>query len=224
MGIGNFAIGYHGCDMDIAELLLNDHRKFFVSDREHEWLGHGMYFWENNLRRGMEWANLKFERQLIRKPAVIGALLNLRNCCDFSDQRYLNLIRSYHGNMKEDRAIRGRDMPVNFAPKGTLPKDIVARNLDCAAIEHMHEEMEWLSRFGTPDNFGCETKPFDSVRGLFIEGQPVFDGSGIYSKSHIQICIRNPECIVGFFKPRADGFDDLPGLEVRDDGVLLRAF
>lgn len=43
---------------------------------------------------------------------------------------------------------------------------------------------------------------FDSVRGVFIEGGPAFEGSGIFEKSHIQICVRNPNCIPGFFRPR----------------------
>lgn len=221
MGFGKYVIGYHGCDAAIAERLLIERKTFIISDKEHEWLGQGMYFWENNWRRGMEWAVQKFEKNLIRRPAVVGALLDLRNCCDFSDQHYLNLIGSYHQDMKDDRMTRGRSMPVNFAPKGTLPKDIVARNLDCAVVEHMHEEMDWLNRFGVPEHFDHDTKPFDSVRGLFIEGKPVFEGSGIFSKSHIQICIRNPACIVGFFQPRKEEMDELIGLEVRDDGVLF---
>lgn len=40
------------------------------------------------------------------------------------------------------------------------------------------------------------------MRGVFQEGKPVFEGSGIYRDTHIQICIRNPECIVGFFMPK----------------------
>jgi hypothetical protein len=42
---------------------------------------------------------------------------------------------------------------------------------------------------------------FDSVRGLFIEGEPVYPGSGFYDKTHIQICVVNPNCIKGYFSP-----------------------
>jgi hypothetical protein len=45
---------------------------------------------------------------------------------------------------------------------------------------------------------------FDSTRGAFIEGGPIYEGAGIYEKTHIQICIRNLNCIKGFFLPRKE--------------------
>ena len=48
------------------------------------------------------------------------------------------------------------------------------------------------------------SKIFDSTRGVFTEGGPAFDGAGLFEKSHIQICIRNPNCIQGFFMPREE--------------------
>jgi hypothetical protein len=49
-----------------------------------------------------------------------------------------------------------------------------------------------------------EYQIFDSTRGVFTEGGPAFDGAGIYAKSHIQICVRNLNCIKGFFLPRKE--------------------
>ncbi len=126
MSLGKFVIGYHGCDAEIAAQLLTEPEKFIKSNNEHEWLGHGMYFWENNMKRGLDWAFQKYQKNYIKQPAVVGALLDLRNCCDFSDQRYLNLVSSYYSDLVEERAMQGRIMPVNFAPKGTLHKDIVS--------------------------------------------------------------------------------------------------
>ena len=36
----------------------------------------------------------------------------------------------------------------------------------------------------------------------FQEGKDAFEGSGIKEKSHIQICVRNTDCIKGYFLPR----------------------
>jgi len=47
-------------------------------------------------------------------------------------------------------------------------------------------------------------KHFDTVRSIFTEGGPAFDGAGIQAKNHIQICIRNLNCIKGFFIPRKE--------------------
>ncbi len=49
----------------------------------------------------------------------------------------------------------------------------------------------------------AEGQYYDSVRGAFIEGEPIFEGSSIHLESHIQICIRNPSCVVGVFTPRS---------------------
>jgi hypothetical protein len=83
----------------------------------------------------------------------------------------------------------GLELPLNKAVKN--PKDLLIRELDCAVIEYLHLE-----------RIESGLKPFDSVRGVFIEGQELYPGAGFHDKYHIQICIRNPNCIKGFFLPR----------------------
>lgn len=72
--------------------------------------------------------------------------------------------------------------------------DFLFRNLDCAVIQKLHKTI-----LENPDI--C-FEPFDSVRGLFIEGNEVYTGSTFKEKNHIQICVVNPNCIKGFFVPR----------------------
>jgi hypothetical protein len=43
---------------------------------------------------------------------------------------------------------------------------------------------------------------YQTVRGVFIEGKPAFPGSKIALKSHIQIAVKDPACIVGVFEPK----------------------
>lgn len=45
-------------------------------------------------------------------------------------------------------------------------------------------------------------EPFDSARGLFSEGDYIYPDAGIKEKTHVQISVRNPNCIKGYFKPR----------------------
>jgi hypothetical protein len=68
-----------------------------------------------------------------------------------------------------------------------------ARFLDCAVINHIHQLREAA---GEP--------PFDSVRGFFNEGAPVYPTAGLRTLDHVQVCIRNTSCITGFFRPRLD--------------------
>ncbi len=44
--------------------------------------------------------------------------------------------------------------------------------------------------------------PFDTVRGLFVEGNAVYAGGGFYELTHAQIAVRNDTCIKGVFLPR----------------------
>jgi hypothetical protein len=46
---------------------------------------------------------------------------------------------------------------------------------------------------------------FDTVRGVYQEGEPAFPGSGIRRRSHIQIAVRRPESVLGYFLPALDG-------------------
>ena len=40
-----------------------------------------------------------------------------------------------------------------------------------------------------------------TVRGVFVEGEPAYEGAGIYTKTHIQIAVGDSSCILGYFLP-----------------------
>lgn len=82
----------------------------------------------------------------------------------------------------------GKEMPVNKNTRGN--KDLLLRELDCAVIERIHQYNRDMGKRG-----------YDSIRGIFIEGNPVYSESGIMEKTHVQLCIINPNCIKGYFKP-----------------------
>lgn len=45
---------------------------------------------------------------------------------------------------------------------------------------------------------------------MFTEGKPLYPGAGFHEKSHIQICVRNPNCIKGYFRI-LEPLDEWPG-------------
>lgn len=55
-------------------------------------------------------------------------------------------------------------------------------------------------KMGREQNSGIT--PFDSIRGMFVEGEPAYKGAGIVEKTRNQLCIVNPNCIKGNFLPR----------------------
>lgn len=200
----NLVIGFHGCEATVRDELLLQPSKIKFSQQPFDWLGHGLYFWENNYERAMQWAIHKKHRGRIRQPAVIGAVLQLGYCCDFLDSKYINLLSYYFESMSGIYNVAGISLPENKDISKDPYKNKLLRYLDCAVIEFMHLQINQGTGDVTETGKLRKLTAFDSVRGAFLEGGPAFEGSGIFSKTHIQICIRNPNCIKGFFMPRKE--------------------
>src|SRR5207237_501323 len=128
----------------------------------------------------------------IREPAVIGAALDLRNCLDLVSRESLELVSLAHASFVEMRQASGLPLPVNKSAKGRPEEDRLLRYLDNAVIRHLHEMI--ASSTGKR-----RLEPFDTVRGMFTEGEPAYPGAGYFKKSHVQIAVLNPVCILGFF-------------------------
>jgi len=200
----NTIIGFHGCDLDVRNKLVNHPNQIEISKKPYDWLGHGFYFWENNYTRALEWAQDKKDKGDIKNPAVLGAVLQLGHCCDFLDSKFTRLIAEYYNLMAESYKLSGNELPENIDPPKDNYKDKLIRKLDCAAIEFMHQTIRDQYTKEITENQYSNTKIFDSTRGVFTEGGAAFKGAGIAAKSHIQICVRNMNCIKGFFIPREE--------------------
>jgi hypothetical protein len=198
----NLIIGFHGCEEEVKNKLLTSSSTIQISEKPYDWLGHGMYFWENNQDRALQWAKDKKKRGEIKIPAVIGAVIQLGYCCDFLDSRYIEVLKTYYQLMANRYAALGEELPKNKDLPKDAHKDKILRVLDCTTIEYMHAEIYKQYKEEIAASGYSEVKLFESARGVFTEGGPAFEGAGIYEKSHIQICIRNPDCIKGFFNPR----------------------
>lgn len=197
-------IGFHGCDKSRQQALLANSDVIPISDKPFDWLGHGMYFWENNYDRAFEWAKDKEAKGKITEASVIGAVLDLSYCCDLQETQYIKMLATYYRLMKLEHEALKKDLPINKNLATDPHNDKVMRFLDCATIEFMHGKIrEQVKKDMDRDGYS-KYKLFDSVRGMFTEGGPAFDGAGFQAKSHTQICIRNPNCIKGFFLKREE--------------------
>jgi hypothetical protein len=100
-------------------------------------------------------------------------------------------MRAGYDRLKHNMKLAGLDLPVN---EGKTPAgDRWNRKLDCAVINMVHEMRRKE-----------EHAPYDSVRSPFYEGGELFEGTEFTKKAHIQIAIRNPNCIKGTFWPRSE--------------------
>lgn len=194
----NILIGFHGCDESARNELLTKPKNVKISEKPFDWLGHGFYVWENNYERALEWAKDKQKRGKIKKASVIGVVFTLDYCLDLIDSEFIEMLSIYYGLMKKDFLSIGKELPKNKDVKEDAHKDLLIRELDCAVIQYLHQKIK-EEKEKYPDN---SLKEFDSARGVFTEGGPAFPGAGVQKKSHIQICIKNMNCIKGFFLPR----------------------
>lgn len=197
-------LGFHGCDESVRDVLVTQPNLVKKSQESHDWLGNGFYVWENNYVRAYQWAIDKKKRGTLKTPSVVGVVYQLNNCLDFTDSAFIEVLCNFYQLMKSDLNTANKDLPKNR----DLPKDenhdLIFRELDCAVIEYMHQHVKEKMTKDKQENGFTTLKPFDTSRGVFTEGGPAFDGAGIQSKNHIQICIRNLNCIKGFFIPRKE--------------------
>ncbi|RCS26472.1 hypothetical protein DUT90_11990 [Polaribacter sp. WD7] len=194
----NILIGFHGCDESARNELLTKPKKVKISEKPFDWLGHGFYVWENNYERALEWAKDKQKRGKIKKASVIGVVFTLDYCLDLIDSEFIKMLSIYYKLMEKDFSSIGKDLPKNKDVKEDEHKDLLIRELDCAVIQYLHQKIKEAKE----NDKNTPLKEFDSARGVFTEGGPAFPGAGVQKKSHIQICIRNMDCIKGFFLPR----------------------
>lgn len=186
-------LGFHGCDESVVHNVVFKNQRLKDSRNSWDWLGDGAYFWENSPSRAMEFARSQSKKEgtSIKKPAVLGAVLNLGYCLDLLDYKNISHLKTGYELLREAQKISGFKFPQNKIPKDNIDHDLLIRDLDCAVIEAIH-------KLNKDENL----RQFDSVRGVFWEGPPIYPDAGFREKDHIQICIRNPNCIKGCFLPR----------------------
>jgi uncharacterized protein (DUF2267 family) len=179
----SFVLGYHGCDKSVGEALLKA-KEFQVSQNDYDWLGEGVYFWEANPLRGLEFARevSRREPKRLKKPFVIGAILDLGYCLDLTTSSGLQMVKEAYWALAAAYKTLNRSMPVNQPEKFRHP-------LDCAVINYLHQIRS-----------DQKQTRIDSVKGIFQEQPELYPGSAFMEKNHIQIAIRNFDCIKGVFR------------------------
>ncbi|MET0265625.1 MAG: hypothetical protein ABW202_08425 [Duganella sp.] len=130
----------------------------------------------------------------------MGAIIAPGLCLNLLDASGLGYLQTAY---KALFAARGGE---GFMPKNGEGRELWKRNLDCAVINMVHElrsltqSGKWLHESSHSGKF----MPYDTVRGAFWEGGPLYPGARIEKKSHVQICVRNPNSILGYFRPLQD--------------------
>ena len=134
----------------------------------------------------MDWAERRKQEKKIKSPFVIGAIIDLRHCLDMFDRDGLREVKAAHDELEKIFNLIEQTMPANV---GATP-DKAGRKLDCMVMNYLHQ-------------YRAKRKeaPYDSIRGPFLEGGELYKGAGFRAENHIQLCVRNTDCIKGYFRP-----------------------
>lgn len=179
---------FYSCDKQLALDVLCGKKELKPSTNSWDWLGNGIYFWEQNPKRAWEYADENAKGKQVNKkqimtPFVLGAIVELGECLNLVDQEAIELLVKAHTDLEIIIKAAGGNMPSNNGHN---------RKLDCSVIQFIHQTRASVS----------ELKPFDTIRSSFSEGEEAYPGSNFTKRQHIQICVQNPEMIKGYFLPR----------------------
>ncbi len=159
---------YHGTSRATAELIL--HEGFVPSTSTYDWLGTGIYFWQDAPRRAREWAQTHHPAA----PAVVAATIDLVGCIDLLDIGWQDSIAGAYPQFVASMARHGMPLPAQTE---------LAHRLDRAVLEFF---------IGVLGDQGVIIR---SVRAAFAEGEPLFPGSALTRRGHVQIAVRDPSTI-----------------------------
>jgi len=101
----NIVLGFHGCDEKVRDEVVSVEGVVLQnSQNKYDWLGNGVYFWENNYKRALEFAtdqmqNPREGKPNITNPSVVGAIIDLGYCLDLLDSANFALLKAAYNRL-----------------------------------------------------------------------------------------------------------------------------
>jgi len=163
--------GYHGTNRTSAVEILRD--RFRLSRNSWDWLGDGIYFWQDAPARAWGWARMRYGDD----AAVIHSLIRLEDCMDLLDTVWAAPLNDAYLSLRTLSQRANQPSPRQRRAGG-------AHRLDRAVINHAVDQLQ------------AQGITIRSVRAVFQEGEPIYPDSHLLTRSHIQIAVRDPALIV----------------------------
>lgn len=142
------------------------------SRNRYDWLGEGIYFWEYGPFRAFEWAQQRFGPE----AAVLEASIRLGRCLNLLDIEHQGELRGAYDRVAQRASTQGVELPTN--------RDDGRYFLDQFVVEFYCRVQEEE-----------QNRQLQTVRGCYPEGEPVYPGSHILSHAHVQVAVRDINCI-----------------------------
>ena len=150
--------GYHGTTIRRAGAALRN--GFRSSRNDYDWLGDGVYFFQDAPRRAWEWATARYGAN----AAVIRSVIRLEGHMELIDTGWFDHLDATYTALLE--LARRTNLPLPRQTAGAL-------RIDREVFNH------------TVDIFATNGIRVRAIRGVFVEGIPLFPGSAIHSRAHI---------------------------------------
>lgn len=98
--------GFHGCDKKIGLKVLNGEMELIASNNKWDWLGAGIYFWEQNPSRAFEYADecakgTQKNKVKISTPFVLGSTIILGNCLNLIEPKSVDALEMAYKDLKK---------------------------------------------------------------------------------------------------------------------------
>lgn len=168
MARARVAYAYHGTTEKAAKAILKS--GFRASRNKYDWLGDGVYFFQDAPMRAWEWARRNHGDDAV----VLEARIRLMNCIDLLDISWWHSLRNAYDSLLADLRAEGISPP---------HQTFGMRRLDQQVLNYAVETYQ--------RNGGIVR----SIRSVFIEGKPAYPESGLYDRSHVQIAVRDQSMI-----------------------------
>ena len=179
---------YHGTTYTAALAVLSGQSPFHPSTKPDDWLGHGIYFFEESLALAVDWAFGRVARNarqgLFDSPVVIAADIDLSHCLDLCSADHVANLRHIYQALP--RPVRAQHAPILHTAAGhpvtvgDLPMSAAAwtfNSTDTTAIDALVRD---LKQNGTP---------ITSKRAAFVDGTQLYTNSYLFDRSQVQIAV-----------------------------------
>lgn len=157
------ARGYHGTSAEAAQAIMLE--GFKLSRNRYDWLGDGVYFFQDGHARARTWAQERWP-----DAAVTEVGIELEDCLDLLDPAWFEVISNAFDAVVAAYAARGQPLPRQHGLVHGMDRVVI--NYACTLLEQ-------------------EGMRVASVRGAFQEGRPAFPGSALTCLAHVQIAVRD---------------------------------
>ena len=163
-------VGFHGTTRIAADLILAD--DFILSENPYDWLGDGVYFFQDAPLRALEWAVDHHGPD----AAVVGAKIQLIDCIDLLDAAWTKLMTDAYDQFLGLYKRAGLALPVQTPRAHRLDREVI--NYIAGVLQE-------------------EGMTIRCVRASFAEGGPVYPESAFFDRGHVQIAVRDIDaCII----------------------------